>query len=109
MTTIGDKSPKATASTAAHDPGDTGTAAAVMGREEYPVDAENDHYVTRRGFAKLLTLGSGLLVAANAIIAVVGEWFRRPARTGAGVHLAKASSIATGESILFRYPSAEDP
>jgi len=78
-------------------------------REQYPIDVERDHYVTRRGFAMLLTLGSGLAVLANAIIAAVGAWIRRPARTGEGVFVAKASTIATGASILFRYPSGEDP
>src|SRR3954468_21593653 len=73
-------------------------------REQYPVDVERDHYVTRRGFATLLTLGSALAVAANAIIAAVGQWLRRPARTGEGVFVTKASSVATGASILFRYP-----
>ena len=56
-----------------------------------------------------MTLGSALLVGANAVIAVVGQWFRRPARTGEGVFVAKASSIATGDSVLFRYPSTDDP
>jgi arsenite oxidase small subunit len=78
-------------------------------REQYPIDVERDHYVTRRGFATLLTIGSGLAVFANAIIAAVGQWIRRPARTGEGVFVAKASTIATGGSILFRYPTGEDP
>ena len=78
-------------------------------REQYPVDMEREHYVTRRGFATLLTIGSALAVAANGIIATIGHFFRRPALAGEGVFVAKASSIATGESRLFRYPTAEDP
>jgi Rieske Fe-S protein len=78
-------------------------------REEYPVDLEREQYVTRRGFAALLTIGSALSAAANMVIAVVGNFFRRPAITGPGVLVAKASSLATGASILFRYPTEEDP
>lgn len=78
-------------------------------KEEYPIDVSRDHHVTRRGFATLLTIGSGIAVVANAIIAAVGEWVRKPARTGDGVHVAKASSIATGASIQFRYPTEGDP
>jgi Rieske Fe-S protein len=78
-------------------------------REDFPTEVERDNYIKRREFARLLTIGSGLLVGANAIIAAVGKWIRRPARTSQGVFVARASSIATGSSMLFRYPTAEDP
>lgn len=78
-------------------------------REDFPVEVERDEYIKRREFARLLSIGSALLVGANAVIAAVGKWIRRPARTGEGVFLARASSIATGSSMLFRYPTAEDP
>jgi Rieske Fe-S protein len=78
-------------------------------REDFPVEVENDQYIKRREFARLLTIGSALLVGANAIIAAVGQWMRKPARTGEGVFVAKASSIATGSSLLFRYPTDRDP
>jgi Rieske Fe-S protein len=78
-------------------------------REDFPIEVERDDYIKRREFARLLSIGSALLVGANAVIAAVGKWIRRPARTGDSVFVARASSIATGASILFRYPTAEDP
>jgi Rieske Fe-S protein len=78
-------------------------------REDFPIRAELDEYITRREFVKFLTLGSALLVGANAAIAVVGQWFRKRARITAGVHIGTASSIRTGDSILFRYPAEDDP
>ncbi len=78
-------------------------------REDFPTQVESDHYIKRREFARLLTIGSGLLTAANAIIAALGQWIRRPALTGNSVFIAKASSIATGSSTLFRYPTDRDP
>lgn len=76
-------------------------------REDFPVGWEADHYVTRRELAKFLTLGSALLVGANAAIAVTG-------RPGAGraheaKRIASISDLAPGESLLFRYPGEDDP
>jgi arsenite oxidase small subunit len=78
-------------------------------REDFPIRAELDEYITRREFVKFLTLGSALLVGANAVIAAVGKWIRKPARITAGVHIGKASSLRTGDSVLFRYPADDDP
>lgn len=78
-------------------------------REDFPTRVENDQYIKRREFARLLTIGSGLLVAANGVIAAVGQWLRKPASADEGVFIAKASSIATGASTMFRYPTDRDP
>ena len=78
-------------------------------REDFPIHSKNDDYITRREFAKLLTLGSALLAGASAVIAAVGRWIRKPAHITSGVFIGTASSIRTGSSILFRYPSDEDP
>jgi len=78
-------------------------------REDFPIRAELDEYITRREFVKFLTLGSALLVGANAVIAAVGKWIRKPARITNGVHIGTASSIRTGDSVLFRYPAEDDP
>ncbi len=42
-------------------------------REDFPITWGNDNYVSRRELAKFLTLGSGLLVLANAAVALVGK------------------------------------
>jgi Rieske Fe-S protein len=76
-------------------------------RRDFPIRWENDHYVTRRDLAKFLTLGSALLVGANALIALVGR-FRRPPATPARA-IPGAATLAPGQSLLFRYPTDEDP
>jgi nitrite reductase/ring-hydroxylating ferredoxin subunit len=77
-------------------------------REDFPVEWERDHYVTRRELAKFLTLGSILLAAAGFAIAAVGQWGRGAARA-LRVRLAGAAVLPAGGSLLFRYPSAADP
>jgi len=78
-------------------------------REDFPIGTVDDQYVARREFAKALTIGSALLVAVNGAIAAVGRWFRRPAQMRGEAKVAKASELATGASVLFRYPTDEDP
>jgi Rieske Fe-S protein len=76
-------------------------------RQDFPIRWENDHYVTRRELAKDLTLGSALLVGANALIAVVGRL--RPRRAAPARRIAATAALAAGESLLFRYPTERDP
>lgn len=76
-------------------------------RQDFPIHWENDHYVTRRELAKFLTLGSALLVGANALLAVVGRLRPRPAAPA--MRIASASALGAGESLLFRYPTERDP
>jgi nitrite reductase/ring-hydroxylating ferredoxin subunit len=76
-------------------------------RRDFPIRWENDHYVSRRELAKFLTLGSGLLVGANALIALVGRFRRKPAPPAR--RIAAAGQLGPGESLLFRYPTDEDP
>ena len=78
-------------------------------REDFPIDWERDNYITRRELAKFLALGSALLAGASAVIAVVGNWVRRVARPWTRARIGLASTIPTGGSLLFRYPTAEDP
>jgi len=76
-------------------------------REDFPVRWDEDQYMTRRELAKFLTLGSGLLVAINALIAIVGLTRtspRLPERRVAGI-----DELPPGGSLLFRYPTADDP
>src|SRR5262245_16203495 len=76
-------------------------------REDFPIQWENDHYVTRRELTKFLTLGSGLLAGANVVMACVGlaAWPQQfPA-----VRVAALADVPPGGSLLFRYPTEEDP
>jgi Rieske Fe-S protein len=76
-------------------------------RGDFPIRWENDHYVSRRELAKFLTLGSALLVGANALIALVGRFRGRPATPARAI--ANGAALAPGQSLLFRYPTDEDP
>jgi nitrite reductase/ring-hydroxylating ferredoxin subunit len=76
-------------------------------RRDFPIRWENDHYVSRRDLAKFLTLGSALLVGANTLIALIGRFRRRPAAPERAI--AGAAALAAGQSLLFLYPTGEDP
>jgi len=75
--------------------------------EDFPIEWERDHYVTRREFAKFLTLGSGLLAAANVLMAIVGRLWRPAAPVAA--RIGRSADVPPGGSMLFRYPTPEDP
>src|SRR5690242_20035773 len=76
-------------------------------QEDFPIQWEADHYVTRRELTKFLTLGSCLLVGANAAMAVIGHT-TRPRETPARL-IGRASTLPPGGSALFRYPTEADP
>jgi Rieske Fe-S protein len=76
-------------------------------REDFPIRWEEDHYVTRREIAKFLTLGSGILVCANAGLSAFKHV--RAAGSYARVRIGAASALRPGDSLLFRYPTADDP
>ena len=76
-------------------------------REDFPVRWDEDHYMTRRELAKFLTLGSGLLAGVNALIVLIGLTGKVPAAPA--VRIAGAGDVAPGGSLLFRYPTADDP
>ena len=76
-------------------------------REDFPVRWDEDHYMTRRELAKFLTLGSGLLATVSGLIAYIGLTGRIP--TTPIQRIAAADDVAPGGSLLFRYPTADDP
>jgi Rieske Fe-S protein len=76
-------------------------------REDFPIQWENDHYVTRRELTKFLTLGSAFLVGANGAIAWLGH--RAAPAEWAPVRIAAAADLRPGGSLLFRYPTDDDP
>jgi nitrite reductase/ring-hydroxylating ferredoxin subunit len=76
-------------------------------RTDFPIGWEDDQYITRRELTKFLTLGSALLVGASAAVALAGR--AREARTFEPRRVAGASALRRGESLLFRYPTDDDP
>jgi Rieske Fe-S protein len=78
-------------------------------KEDFPIEWERDSYIMRRELAKFLTLGSALLAATSAAIAIVRKWFWSPRLDGPRIRVAKASDVPPAGSLLFRYPTEEDP
>jgi Rieske Fe-S protein len=76
-------------------------------REDFPIGWDEDQYVTRRELAKFLTLGSALLVGANVAVTIAGR--ARETQVYEPKRIAAAGALAPGESLLFRYPTDEDP
>jgi Rieske Fe-S protein len=77
-------------------------------RQDFPILWEEDHYVTRRELAKFLTLGSGTIVAATVGVAVIGDRLRPRGHMERRL-VEGAQALQRGSSLLFRYPTAEDP
>ena len=75
--------------------------------EDFPVEWERDHYITRRELAKFLVLGSMLLAGANVLLRILG--FRNRGPEARRRRVATLSEIPPGGSLLFRYPTEDDP
>jgi len=76
-------------------------------KQDFPIEWEGDHYVTRREMVKFMTLGSLLLAAANWIAAIAGSLLHRGSH--AERHIGAASALEQTGSLLFRYPTDADP
>jgi len=76
-------------------------------RDEFSVRAEDERLVTRRQFAKFLTLTSVAMAAGNAWI-VVKSWFRRPPEFPR-VTVVTIGDVPVGGVKLFNYPTLNDP
>ncbi len=84
-----------------------GCAKAPKWKQDFPIEWEGDHYVTRREMVKFMTLGSALLAAANWIAAIAGSLIHRGSH--AERYIGAASALEQTGSLLFRYPTDEDP
>jgi nitrite reductase/ring-hydroxylating ferredoxin subunit len=76
-------------------------------REDFPISWDDDHYVTRRELTKFLTLGSALLACANCVLALVEA--HSEVRAYASKRICASTALRANESLLFRYPTEEDP
>ena len=75
-------------------------------REEFPLRAEAERYVSRRQFAKFLVLTSLGMFAGNLWIFARSLFRRNPSFPATVV--ARASAIPIGGVKLFAYPGPED-
>jgi len=76
-------------------------------KQDFPVEWEGDHYVTRREMVKFMTLGSALLACANWITAIAGKLIHRGSQ--AERHIGSTSALDQAGLLLFRYPTDQDP
>ena len=80
---------------------------AAKWRQDFPIEWEGDHYVSRREMVKFLTLGSLLLALVNWATVLASRFLHRGSKVERYIGL--ASSFDQSESMLFRYPTDEDP
>jgi Rieske Fe-S protein len=76
-------------------------------RQDFPIEWEGDHYVTRREMVKFLTLGSLLLAAANWATGVASKLLHRGSHVER--YIGSAAALEQNGSMLFRYPTDADP
>jgi Rieske Fe-S protein len=77
-------------------------------RQEFPVRAVEERLVTRRQFAKFLTLTSLGMLVGNAWI-VVRNLLKGPPTAPAALRIAAAGEVLPGSVRLFAYPGPNDP
>ncbi len=76
-------------------------------RTDFPIEWEGDHYVTRREMVKFLTLGSAILAAANWVTALASRFIHGNVKSERLI--GPVSLLEQKSSILFRYPTEQDP
>jgi Rieske Fe-S protein len=78
-------------------------------REDFPVNWEEDHDVTRREFISFLTLISSALCLGTGLVGVWEWWRQRYAVQPGPVPIAQVTEVPVGGAKLFYYPTAHDP
>ena len=80
---------------------------AARHQQDFPIEWEGDHYVSRREMVKFLTLGSSLLAAANWATAFGKRFVRKDSEEVK--LLGPAKDLEQNGYLLFRYPTEESP
>lgn len=75
-------------------------------RTDFPVDWEEDHYVSRREFFKFMTLASGGLAIGSGALAVWAKTRHQIAFEEA--QIASVADVPVGGSLQFSYPRPQD-
>jgi nitrite reductase/ring-hydroxylating ferredoxin subunit len=76
-------------------------------KKDFPVDWEDDHFVTRREFFKFMTLASGVMAAGTAALAVSAQ-IPRGHRAFEPAFICRSVDLAPGSSLAFSYPRPSD-
>jgi len=75
--------------------------------DDFPVDWEEDHYVSRREFFKFMTLASGGLALGTGAVAVIANLVRAEIRFVPAL-IAKVSDLVPGQALAFTFPRPKD-
>jgi Rieske Fe-S protein len=76
-------------------------------RDDFPIDWEEDNYVSRREFFKFMTLASGGLAVGSAALAAWQQFPRGELRFEPAL-VARVSELQPGQAKEFRFPRPED-
>jgi Rieske Fe-S protein len=82
--------------------------AVPLWRDEFPVRAADERYVTRRQFSRFLVLTSLGMFVGNVWILVRAWWRKAPGPVSQAV-VARAGEIPVRGVKIFHYPGPEDP
>ncbi len=76
-------------------------------RQDFPIDWEEDQYISRREFFKFVTLASGSLAAGSVTLAAFSR-FSRTSREFEPAKIANRANLTPGSSLAFSYPRKSD-
>jgi Rieske Fe-S protein len=76
-------------------------------RDDFPVNWEDDHFVTRREFFKFMTLASGGLALGTAAMAAYTK-LPKHERAFEPARIASIADLSPGEAMPFNYPRPRD-
>lgn len=77
-------------------------------RRDFPIDAAQDEYVSRRDFAKFLVLTSGAM-AAGQVYLVAQSAAQRSGEPPEPLKIAEVDQIGIGDVARFEYPEPGEP
>lgn len=75
--------------------------------EDFPIEWEDDHFVTRREFFKFLTLASGGIAAGTVAVAAYSQ-LPKSARSFEPARICAVTDLEAGTSLPFSYPRPTD-
>ncbi len=76
-------------------------------RKDFPIDVDQDNYLSRRDFTKFLVLISAAFVAGQAWIGALSLLRRRRGQPGRK-EIARLADVPVGGALRFAYPGPED-
>lgn len=76
-------------------------------RRDFPYTSAGEEGVTRRDFARFLVAASVAVAGTGGVVSVWASL--RKINTGEPVRIASLDDLVIGESLLFRYPTGDDP